>query len=59
MRPGARKDSLVGLGLVFGAAVGVIAGLLVAGGIGIALGAAVGAGAGVAGAAVIDMWRAR
>jgi hypothetical protein len=54
-----RGDCFVGKNLVFGAALGIIVGLLAAGGVGIALGSAAGAGAGVVVAAVVDMWRAR
>ena len=40
-------DSLVGLGLVVGAGLGTVLGLIFAGGAGIALGAAIGAGLGI------------
>jgi hypothetical protein len=53
----ARRDSLPGLGLVAGAGIGLIVGVLIGGGGAIALGTAIGGGLGlVAGAAARALW---
>lgn len=51
------RTPLAGVGLVLGAGIGTVVGLLVSGGEGIALGAAFGSGLGLVLGAIADLWR--